>query len=164
VSLKALADRVLSRDKPRDDAGTSAENLVPNAVPAPIAPGTVLGQTSPAAPVWSAEDWRDYYLERAAIREFDGCYPRELADRLAWRETANRWWHEHGSRVAAPVCAGCGVIIASADSVPLPHGQRVHDADCMVLFGRRWLAEAAAALEGMGIPSPREYLPDEGAP
>ena len=113
---------------------------------------------------WSASDWRDYYLERAGIRQFDGCYPREIADRLAWRETANRWWHEHGSRVAAPSCAGCGVIIASADSIPLPHGQRFHDADCMVLFGRRWLAEAAAALEGMGIPTPREYLPDEGAP
>jgi hypothetical protein len=110
---------------------------------------------------WSAADWRDYYLERAGIRQFDGCYPREVADRLAWRETANRWWHERGSRVAAPACAGCGVIVASADSIPLPHGQRVHSADCLVLFGRRWLAEAAQALAAMGIPTPQGVLPDE---
>jgi hypothetical protein len=56
------------------------------------------------------------------------------------------------------------VIVANADSIPLPHNQRVHDSNCMVLFGRRWLAEAALALSDMGIPTPRGYLPDEGAP
>jgi hypothetical protein len=163
VSLKALADKVLSRDRLRDSTGTAVENLVPNSVPAPMAAGTALGQTSPASPAWSAEDWKAYYLERAGIRQFDGCYPREVADRLAWRETANRWWHEHGSRVEAPLCAGCLLPVAGADSIPLPHGQKIHNADCMTLFGNRWLEEAKRALAGMGIPTPRGYLPDRGA-
>ena len=70
---------------------------------------------------WTAEDWRIYYLERAAIREYDGHLSRQEADRRAWRETANRWWHEHGSRSAPGLCAGCGRPVALADAIPLPH-------------------------------------------
>ncbi len=32
---------------------------------------------------WTEEDWRDFYEERAAIREYDGGWPRAVADRLA---------------------------------------------------------------------------------
>jgi hypothetical protein len=39
--------------------------------------------------------------------------------------------------------------------------QRVHDADCMAAFGRRWLNEAAEALARFGIPTPPGYAPDE---
>jgi hypothetical protein len=132
--------------------------------------GTPRAQTAPApsferierserADVWTPEDWRVYYLERAAIREFDGLLPRQEADRRAWRETANRWWHEHGSRSAPGICCGCGKPVSLADAIPLPHEQRVCDANCMAAFGRRWLREAAEALARFGIPAPSGYGP-----
>src|SRR5262249_14858934 len=96
----------------------------------------------PRSAAWSPEDWRVYYLERAAIREYDGLLPRAEADRRAWRETANRWWHQHGSRSPPGICCGCGKPVSLADAIPLPHEQRVHNADCMTAFGRRWLKEA----------------------
>jgi hypothetical protein len=123
--------------------------------PAPRSPAP-----SPASTAWTAEEWRAYYLERAAIREFDGLLPRAEADRRAWRETANRWWHEHGSRSAPSLCCGCGKPVSLADAIPLPHEQHVHDADCMAAFGRRWLREAAEALAKFGIPAPPAYGPD----
>ena len=110
---------------------------------------------------WTAEDWRVYYLERAAIREYDGQLPRLEADGRAWRETANRWWHEHGPRSAPGMCCGFGKPVSLGDAIPLPHEQRVHDADCMAAFGRRWLKEAAVALAGFGIPAPTGYRPDD---
>jgi hypothetical protein len=45
------------------------------------------------------------------------------------------------------------------DAIPLPHDQRVHDADCMAAFGRRWLKDAAEALSQFGIPAPTDYAP-----
>jgi len=46
-------------------------------------------------------------------------------------------------------------------AIPLPHEQRVHNADCMAAFGRRWLKEAAEALARFGIPAPLGYGPDD---
>jgi hypothetical protein len=119
------------------------------------------GSAKPISATWTAEDWRVYYLERAAIREYDGGLTRAEADRRAWRETANRWWHEHGSRSAPNICCGCGKPVSGADAIPLPHDQRVHNADCMSQFGRRWLNEAAEALAKFGIPTPPSYGPDQ---
>jgi hypothetical protein len=54
----------------------------------------------------TAEDWRDLYEERAAIREFDGHYSRAEAERLAWGEVENRWHAEHGECLPRGTCAG----------------------------------------------------------
>ena len=110
---------------------------------------------------WKAEDWRTYYLERASIREYDGGLTRAEADKRAWRETANRWWHRHGFRAAPGTCIGCGRPASAAAAFPLPHGQRAHDADCVAAFGRRWLSEAAGALAKMGTQTPAGYGPDD---
>lgn len=32
---------------------------------------------------WDREDWRAFYEERAAIREYDGGYKRQVAETLA---------------------------------------------------------------------------------
>jgi hypothetical protein len=109
---------------------------------------------------WTPEDWRVYYLERAAIREYDGGLTRAEADRRAWRETANRWWHEHGFRAPTGICCGCAKPVSLAEAIPLPHEQRAHNADCVAAFGRRWLKEAAEALAQFGIPAPQGYSPE----
>lgn len=36
---------------------------------------------------WTADDWRDFYEERAAILEYDGGSPRVAAERMALAET-----------------------------------------------------------------------------
>jgi hypothetical protein len=52
-------DRIFDNDRPRMPG---APNLTPEALPA---------------------EWRDVYEERAAIREYDGGLPRELAEHYA---------------------------------------------------------------------------------
>jgi hypothetical protein len=113
------------------------------------------------AKLWDAEDWRIHFQERAAIREYDGNASREIAERRAWRETANRWWFELGTRFPSNVCAGCGKPVSISDGIPLPYDQRVHDADCVIRFGRRWISEAADALASMGIPAPDGIMPED---
>jgi hypothetical protein len=110
---------------------------------------------------WDAEDWRIYFQERAAIREYDANVSREIAERRAWRETANRWWFELGTRFPANVCAGCERPVSTSDGIPLLYDQRVHDADCVIRFGRRWISEAAVALAAMGIPAPNGIMPED---
>ena len=59
------------------------------------------------------------------------------------------------------LCAGCGKPVSRSDSIPLPHDQRVHDADCLTRFGRFWLTDAAEALAKMGIAAPEGILPGD---
>src|SRR5690349_1957887 len=60
-----------------------------------------------AATSWDAEDWRAFFDERAAFREFEGGYDRVTAERLAWGEMQNKWHMLNGERVSQDLCAGC---------------------------------------------------------
>jgi hypothetical protein len=68
---------------------------------------------------------------------------------------------ELGTRSPANICAGCERPVSVSDGIALPHDQRVHDADCMIRFGRRWISEAADALASMGIPAPDGIMPED---
>jgi hypothetical protein len=107
---------------------------------------------------WGKDDWRGEYNERAAIFEFDGKHTRAEAERMAWHVVASRWYREHGKRVSANLCAGCGKPLSGAPHVLLlPHGERAHSADgypCILAYGRRWKSAAAKVLSAFGIPSP----------
>jgi hypothetical protein len=99
-------------------------------------------------------DWCDWYKERAAIRQFDGGYNREEAERLAWGETEGRWHRIHGERVPRDLCAGCRRPIGSAHGLELSDGNRVHfDSEnaCLIRHGERWRAAATQALTALGI-------------
>jgi hypothetical protein len=147
-TIKAVAKTVRSERRPNERNERNEKTPSPK-------------PREPFSAVWTPEDWRVYYLERAAIREYDGGLTRAEADRRAWRETANRWWHEHGFRAPPGICCGCAKPVSLAEAIPLPHEQRAHDADCVAAFGRRWLREAAEALARFGIPAPAGYGPDE---
>ena len=102
-------------------------------------------------------DWRGWYEERAAIRQFDGGHTREEAERLAWGEVEDRWHRAHGERVPRDVCAGCRRPIGSAVALDLADGNRVHHDHanmCLTQHGDRWRAVATRALAAMGLRSP----------
>jgi hypothetical protein len=40
---------------------------------------------------WDAADWQAYFEERAAIRECDGGFSRDEAERLALQDTIKHW-------------------------------------------------------------------------
>jgi len=111
-----------------------------------------------------AVELRDLYEERAAIRQFDGGYTKDQAERLAWAEVAALWYRLHGERVPAALCAGCGEPISGHAVHLLPHGERAH-ADgnhaCIIAYGRRWRSAAALALSAIGISTPAGALLEE---
>jgi hypothetical protein len=85
--------------------------------------------------------WHDQYEERAAVRQYEGGYPRAEADLLAWREVETRWQMAHGERVQRHLCAGCRRPIGGAVALDLIDGNRVHDRadnDCLIRHGERW--------------------------
>jgi hypothetical protein len=102
-------------------------------------------------------DWRDWYEERVAIRQFDGGYTREEAERLAWGEAQDRWHRACGERVPRHLCAGCRHRIGYGQkALDLADGNRVHfgDLECLIRHGGRWRGAAAQALIAFGPPKP----------
>jgi hypothetical protein len=103
---------------------------------------------------WDASDWRAFFGERAAIREYDGMRPRAEAERLAWGETLVEWHRANASPAPSWQCAGCGEPHLGASAMTLPDAARVHDMagyGCLIAYGKRWRATATAALAAMGI-------------
>jgi hypothetical protein len=102
-------------------------------------------------------DCRDFYEERAAIRQYDAHYSRAEAEALAWGEMQNRWHAEHGERVSRDLCAGCRRPIGTEKALDLIDGNRVHlgsNTDCLIRHGERWRAAAARALMALGLRPP----------
>ncbi|MEQ8652421.1 MAG: hypothetical protein RIC87_08155 [Kiloniellales bacterium] len=69
-------------------------------------------------PDWDAEDWRNFFDERAGIREFDGGLDRQAAEAAAFTDTLEEWLLRHPSdaphdrRQAAAVTALAKIGIA----------------------------------------------------
>src|SRR5262249_15182716 len=97
---------------------------------------------------------RETYAERVSWWRRAGD-AEEFARSLAWSAVAAEWHLLHGRRVPAGVCAGCGELLGKDTAVLLlPHGERAHvdsDDECIIAYGRRWRAAAAAALAPLGI-------------
>jgi hypothetical protein len=66
--------------------------------------------------------WRDWYQERAAIRQFDAGYRREDAERLAFGEVVEAWCRAHPIEPHLLRCAGCGKPLEGMDILDLPDG------------------------------------------
>jgi hypothetical protein len=102
----------------------------------------------------SVVDWRDWYEECVAIRQFDGGYTLEEAERLAWGEAQDRWHRACGERIPRDLCAGCRRPIGSIKALALIDGSRVHldgGNACLVKHGERWRAAATRALMALGL-------------
>jgi hypothetical protein len=69
---------------------------------------------------WSAEDWRLFFEERAAIAEFDGGLPRSEAEAQAFECCVVKWLDLNPTPSARGHCAWCGQS-ESHDAV-VPYG------------------------------------------
>jgi hypothetical protein len=115
----------------------------------------VLAALSPSAV--EARRWQEQYTART----FEwACRKRnwQAARRLAWGDLQNEWHRANGRGWPAWQCAGCDEPIGGLDALDLPEGIRVHfePIDCLVRFGKRWRAEADAALVAFGLEMPAD--------
>jgi hypothetical protein len=109
------------------------------------------------AAAWTASDWRDFFEERAAFRQYDASCNRAEAERLAWSELQNRWHFDHGARAPRDLCAGCRRPIGNELVIDMVDGNRVHDGvdhPCLIQHGSRWRAAATRGLLEMGLKQP----------
>ncbi len=114
--------------------------------------------TSPNRDSWSPADWRAYFDERAAIREYEGGQARDQAERFAFENTVSHWLSAHPAPATPPDrCVHCR------------HAQRTNDVLLPMLAdgGHTWIhngcwsewysarrREAVASLRAAGVPSP----------
>lgn len=107
--------------------------------------------------------WRDWFEERAAIRQYDAGYSRLMAEHLAYGEAVNRWHRMHGGRTNPAHCPGCGELTSGSETLKLPDGNRVHVNEnwrCLTAFGKRWRNAAVRALTGLGVVAPPSWGSD----
>lgn len=108
---------------------------------------------SPGLPVNDdPQEWLDAFEERAAIREFDGLYPRAEAEALAFGEVVNQWHFQHAV-ITQDRCAGCGHPAEGDDVIRLADGADVH-LGCVRAYGLKWRRAASDALVAMGLTIP----------
>jgi hypothetical protein len=107
--------------------------------------------------IWSAEDWKAYFEERAAIREYDGGLPRGEAERLALQDAIERWLCLNPVPASDP-CYGCIYCKTGEDTsnflVPvLTAGGHVwiHDG-CWERWRVSRRDQAGSALRRLGLP------------
>jgi len=104
--------------------------------------------------------WRDFFEERAAIREFDGGSQRLDAELAAFNDCIVEWHWRHRPALAEPGrCAGCGGHLEQECGLLLDHLTRVHFGDghgveCVIAYGWRSRTAAINALRMLGIDLP----------
>ncbi len=106
---------------------------------------------------WDATDYRTFFVERAAIAEFDGGLSRDDAEAQAREDVIDEWLDRHrptpsGSRH----CAGCGGEIPRPGEDGVPH--HAGDAGAVWLHHECWepwmarrREEARRALAELGV-------------
>jgi hypothetical protein len=107
---------------------------------------------------WPAEEWQDFFDERAGISEFDGGLPRPEAEARAFEACLVEWSNRNPAPSRAGRCTGCGRS-ESISAVVLPFGTEpgthawLH-AECWQAWSQARRADAIAALAKMGIQAP----------
>jgi hypothetical protein len=106
----------------------------------------------PAKDGWSAEDWRLYFEERAAIAEFDGGLPRAKAEAQAFECCVVKWLDLNPTPSARGHCAWCGQSESHDAVVPFgtEPGTHLHR-ECWSEWHKMHRSQAKEALTRMGI-------------
>ena len=110
----------------------------------------------PSLEGWSAEDWRAFFDERAAIYEFDGGLPRPEAEARAFDCCVVEWLNRNAIQSPLGRCLNCGggeppgdPLLSFGTDTSGGHAW-LHRA-CWPAWHRTREAEAIAALASMGI-------------
>ena len=107
---------------------------------------------------WTPEGWRTFYEERAAVAEHDGGLPPAEAAARAYKCSIVAWLNRNPPMQDDPhQCIHCGEHMAESEALPFLTGDSghiwMHD-HCHAAWMKRREAEAAGALEHMGIVPP----------
>jgi hypothetical protein len=110
--------------------------------------------------VWTAEDWRARFDERAGFLEHDcGLLPVE-AEVQAFEHCIIEWLNANPISSPAGRCTWCGKL-ETPSAMPLPFGAGEHHAwihsECWPAWHQSRRAEAVAALRTMGIARRRSF-------
>ena len=109
----------------------------------------------PAKDGWSAEDWRLYFEERAAVAEFDGGLSRDEAEAQAFECCVVTWLDRNPPPSAPGRCAWCGQTEANG-AVVVPYGSEpgtrasLHT-ECWPAWQELHRSQALEALTRIGI-------------
>jgi hypothetical protein len=106
----------------------------------------------PAKDGWSAEDWRLFFEERAAIAEIKGGLPRAKAEAQAFERCVVTWLDRNPTPSAPGRCAWCGRSESHAPVVPFgpEPGTQLHR-ECWSAWRKMRPFQAKEALTRMGI-------------
>jgi hypothetical protein len=101
---------------------------------------------------WSAENWRLYFEERAAVAEFDGGMSRAKAKAQAFECCIDEWLNRNPTPSAPGRCAWCGRSESHAPVVPFgtEPGTWLHR-ECWSAWRKMRPFQAKEALTRMGV-------------
>jgi hypothetical protein len=103
---------------------------------------------------WSAEDWRLYFEERAAVAEYDGGLLRIEAEAQAFKCCIVKWLDLNPTPSAPGHCAWCGGPTNRAPVVPFGTESGTHvwlHRQCWTEWQKMRRSRAKEALNRMGI-------------
>lgn len=113
---------------------------------------------------WTAQDWKAFLEERAAIAEFDGGVPRQEVEARAFGACVVEWLNRNPVRSAPDRCCWCGRAERSADVlIPFgvaPTGHAWLHSGCWEPWREHRRAQAVDFLQALGIAVPIKFPND----
>jgi hypothetical protein len=160
-TIKLLAKKVFKRNKLQLKDSDSGAHACPKGT-------SQVGQRRISQRLWSAQDWRAFYEERAGILEYDGQLPRVEAERVAYSTTLAMWMDVNRPPSAdMNDCAWCHRGIPQAVLIAClagPDGHyAVHDS-CLPKLLESLRERGIGALTAFGIEPSAEPAPGEQYP
>jgi hypothetical protein len=118
----------------------------------------------PGTDGWTADDCQAFFVERAAIAEFDGGLPRREAEVRAFRACVVEWLNHNPVRSAPEHCCWCGGAERSAEVLlpfgVAPTGHAWLHSGCWQPWREHRQEQAIDFLQALGIAAPP--LPKRG--
>lgn len=123
----------------------------------------VLASALSPAITTEAANWIEMFSERAALRQFQAGYRRDVAEHLAFAECIEAWCWQHPLLHDLTICAGCRKPLAG-EALDLADGARVHwernrEFSCLIAAGFVRKERAVKALTAMGLTPPPGWQP-----
>jgi hypothetical protein len=114
-----------------------------------------ISKSKPPPENFSAEDWRTYFDEHAAIAEHDGGLDRAAAERQAFKSTVAEWLNAHPEPEGdTDYCCHCGDRLNDNEALPVLNGPGGHvwlHPRCHQPFIEKRRARAIVEIEAMGL-------------